>query len=1185
MPQTQKPQSAIEQVDAMVNDKIENQETLDGNYFTQVNDEYDRLMLEGELDGNEVDEISDRVSEESDKNIFEKFIDAVKAPQEAMEWFVKSSFLGKMLADSWIGEIFGLKKKVDEAKESVIEAITNPVNIITGILGGAAFMKVFEKVMPGFDKAKLLSKAPSGLLLGGLKRLGTIGLVAAGLLTLLTLFRENPEKAQSMPEDSDEKKNWILGFLEEQGWDDEAEAVAAFFVGEKTADNWFDGEEEVSEDQDQKVELKEGEVTLGEKLQGFENQISILREEVAVFLEKNKEWLSVVAATSVASLTLFSSGGKLTAKALLGMAKLPIKSPIITMFLSAGVLFAYKEAHASTTPVPEDNAEFAKFIKDTVVQSPEWKEFQDLTQVEDATIDASVQYITGEKNLDDLKDSTLDLLESLKHGALDYALLTPNEVVLSQNIRAVNAFVGSISVLSKKDKKFEPFYKEVQKFEKNLRKDGKIDDVDVLRLQNEAKKHGISIFEKDGIIYWAQIDGSGVIQPQVLCLSSKLKIDEAAKIAETLVIDPTATLGFLEAGSIPLRQLRLLGGSLFEKVETEQDAAKVIEMRLKDGWDLMFVGGQLVFAGASERYVLGPLKFWENTISLITSDENFSVTEFAVDYMSGIMPVMVIGLTSKFAADAVRLRNPFKAGDNLKFIGKTMAFPITGTLSVIDFTAKYIAAPLIQKDTGIKDVLENPKNQITSTFKETYYRYKGIGESVVGRYASTKLSERSLYTKNIADLNEALNHLYKLQKSPKMEELHANHARELLEKVGAEGILEKLKGNRIGHANVNEVISYVKEEIKKNELELKALTPEKAETKAGQKSESTSAATEEKGLRAQKGQDSFIGKTRRGIVGFAIGVAGALGLHGVVESMKGKEAIVDLKKLEEKSQASSSAEKESVSKKTEAVEKESSQKTIQQIESELLKVDNAYAPVAELFDPKKLNALSEDQLIKKVDDFLPVHEKNIDHLKTFLEKNRNAIDTFYKENPDQQNAIFEVNQFIAIKYDPDLKRPVLEYADKSDLKSSIYQATDYMRNNMEDLLAGKNPSLLSQAGDVAKYMTPGLGTYLDGKAAVNAFRRGDWSEAAWSSAWTVVGGVADALLIIPLVGQGASLAIRGGRGAAVAGRVAMKAVGAARRVKGFKTATKHIGKVTVGMMGSDIARAFMNVSRTSSYAF
>lgn len=337
----------------------------------------------------------------------------------------------------------------------------------------------------------------------------------------------------------------------------------------------------------------------------------------------------------------------------------------------------------------------------------------------------------------------------------------------------------------------------------------------------------------------------------------------------------------------------------------------------------------------------------------------------------------------------------------------------------------------------------------------------------------------------------------------------------------------------------------------------------------------------------------FGGKFGRGLGAAILGIAIAMGAYKGIEYLRGKNEVLDLEALYKAETKEQKEEREKTKEKLED-EPELQENVMLQIQDHLRSVHAEYNDFfASIFTPEKLKDLPESELIRLVNAYLPVHAQRMEKLKKFLAVNRDAVVAFYKSHPDEKEKdITKGINLFAIGYNEDTERPYLKYADESDFKEAIYTQVDMMRKYIDKFIAGKEPTLADHAVDAGLYIVPVVGTYRDGRDTYNAIRRGDWETAAWSGTWTVIGGVADALLVTGFA-SAAGAGLRGIRGAVGVTRGAVKGAEVAREsskiVKALETIHEisklHYGKVAIGAMGADLGRQLVKPELNEKYEF
>ncbi len=312
-------------------------------------------------------------------------------------------------------------------------------------------------------------------------------------------------------------------------------------------------------------------------------------------------------------------------------------------------------------------------------------------------------------------------------------------------------------------------------------------------------------------------------------------------------------------------------------------------------------------------------------------------------------------------------------------------------------------------------------------------------------------------------------------------------------------------------------------------------------------------------IKAVKG--GKIKKVGKGLVGIAATIAAMYGASELISWAVGENEQLVLEDIYKDEIASSrnNAEKQSLEE-----NKEIMKITVNYFSD----IDAEYSELFNHFSPQKLKMMSERQLKTEVSKAVRSHKMMTRDIREFIANNLGSIEKFYKTFPDAQGEK-NIGNIMALGFDKEGQKVELKYAGNDEFRTELWSKIDYVNENLDDLLAGKEPDSWGQIADSATYMIPVYGTARDAKDAYRHYGRGNYGDMAISGLWTVVGGVSDVLMVV-----GVGAIIKGGTTALRGAKVARAAGAATKTAKAAKTAkiSKGASTITMGMMGADLFR-------------
>ncbi|MBU1151710.1 hypothetical protein KJ632_02680 [Patescibacteria group bacterium] len=1169
---------------------------ISSNYFERLNLEFAEAMKNGEVleNANIIKDIEKR----NERSFFSKVVDAISKPGEVIKYLKNKVIMA--MAGSWLGEIFGLGKKLKEAKEKVMDLVGNPVKMIKDML----------------KKPESLA----GLGLGG--GVGTLKI-------LLNYFKDNPDKAKDMPGDKSKLGEWWEMIMEKAGVEKkDAEKIAGVLTG--------------------KEKLKDGVEyeSVGEAFKNFGDEIKLTTMPLLNKINSHPELFGAIATVSIlkfrAIRSLALKGFSMGYDSVASLAKLPFKHPIVTATFATAAILYYK---GKETMIPKDSENLTKYVlaqKDELANNLDGI---DLSGVSGERLKEAIAILKGEVNLGKYFESGEALMGDLALGSVEAVSSNNDKLVQSADISGIKYFgnqMKALAIMEKQSGKLRENLVLEKLSEKsdellNSYKNGEIFDIERVKTYFEpfANRAGVEFSFEDGLILWQMNDGEkelpyAIKGPTPLMIDGQIDKSYKYEKARSFSVDDSAWEGLLKAGSLTIYDLREIFGEVMMKdVETVEEATRNIEKEFRDGGMMVVMGGYVWLMKAGEgfahRYLLGPVRLVEHGLKAIGSGlglADFSYAEAAVDYAGGIVPVMVFGLSKNM------VKMDFKNILSFKFLYKTAAYPVTGAIDTFKFTFYHIV-PHIQEGTYAA-ILKDPKLEILSNLQGWKYRArKGFRKiSVMPGMKTTGWEGKTLLG--------AEGQLAKFYKAKEL--FHEAQYKPLLKEGIYKDINVVLAGTKIEHDVLTESEASEKSFLKvlhgaidnyeqliarmdfHNDLiKAKKLLAEGKHTEAkrlleqyGYKGNLNSMNIEMAIKRNQADVDTLgLGKTLpkrtastkgpeyspkvaknagrlksgfkrvgHGVAGAVLGLGVVLGLGKAVEYLRDEDEYFDIESLGNTQNDS----KEKLKK-----NRELTNEAVKNVYMELQDSMARYQDFYEKLVPQKLNSIKEEELEKTVEESGKTHENINLEIKSYLTKNRDALVTYFEQNPEKIESK-KFGEYYSIGYDPDKKRPFLKYADKGDFTRALYETFDMYKDNQDKV--DENGRLELGAWDHIKggavYAIPLYGTYLDARNTIRSLKRGQWKQAAENGFWTTVGAVSDLILIIPGVGWAAGGAVKGLRAGAVGARVATKLAKAAKVGADVMEAVKiqgKVGKVTATAMGVSMGRSLMTPTLGEKYYF
>lgn len=659
-------------------------EKFSDNYFEQVNHEFQTELLKGNVGKEAIDEIKAR----NEKDFFSKIVDALKNPDEAFKWLGKGILAS--FAGSWLGDMFGLSDAIKKAKEGVMEVISNPFNILTGILGGFAGFKALKGIAsllssPGKAGIGMIKKTFSGLRFAtgmGLRvaALGTMGYAA---IKLYEYFTDNEQEALGMPDDKNSQREWWKDKIEKSGLKDELKEeeivpLMALVMGEEKAEEMFKDLKEEDEKAEGVGEETEGSIDTEVKVvnhptYGIMKPVDkVIKEKTTEMwdalgrlkatLEKNKykvAGITFVAGQIIDLKELLKTGAGLTAELLVGLAKLPLNiasgtmnHPTTSIFSTLAFLYLLKESQE--TYIPEDPEKFALFMKDIIDNKFEWiksegeetkKKIEDniiesknkllehgLT-ITNTTIDKVSGYICG--GVEKIKEFSNDFVsQSIKilDSAIDMAAISPEEYTYQVNNEYLKTFFNDLRE-EENNKDYNDLLKAIVEFKEDYKETNEFDEEKYKNMKDIAILSNILIERKDGYLEWTFVDDSFVSDGDF----------------HQFMIDPT--VGDIESRKDKAKKMSYGKdfGEAFEKVAQNQ----LLEIRetifgLKSAIEkgnavICIERGSMYFIDAAlEKHFIAPARLGMEVWEQVFQDKEFNATTLAVSYFDALIPITIL---------------------------------------------------------------------------------------------------------------------------------------------------------------------------------------------------------------------------------------------------------------------------------------------------------------------------------------------------------------------------------------------------------------------------------------------------------------------------------------------------------------------------------------------------------------
>ncbi|MDX9971278.1 MAG: hypothetical protein RBS56_05265 [Candidatus Gracilibacteria bacterium] len=744
----------------------------------------------------------------------EKVVDAIKNPDEAFKW-LKTAVISS-LAGSWLGDIFGISDAMKKAKEKVMEVISNPMNILLGLLGGFAGFKALKGIAsllkaPTAGSFGLIKKTFSGLRMAtgaGLKlaALGTMGYAA---IKLYEYFTDNEDEASSMPQDKASQRAWWKEKIEKSGLKDELKEeeivpLMALVMGEERAETMFKDlmeEDKKIEETEEKKKKESGEqidekgrfiddtnygimrpidVVTKDITKAISTKLSILKNTLQKY--DDTLLLGAIGLQSVVDLkdVLFKTS-VFTVDTLAKLAALPLRTmglalgyPVSTLFTT--LLFLELLKKSENIFIPEDPEKFSIFMKDLIEDKTDWlsetfgekkAEIEETVAKSKNTLLENGLRIT-EKKMDKIglvilkakeyAESFLNDLwqsiEDLAKKGIEAAAITQEEYIDEVNIENLETFYHDL--MSNSDRsKMEPLINELIEFKEYYKEEGKIDTISYEKLKKIGLLCGLLIEIDEGYYEWSYCDENAISDGKVHQFMVDIETgskDEQYEKAKHLVYTNSISGGIEKFTENFKLEVRERIQGLNEILENDNGVIVVVK------------GIAYLIKGAGEKVLLGPADFvWDllgQTIDKFKGEE-FNYTELFISYGEGMLPVAVYELTKGAGKGLNSFRkNGFKAFKGIgkgvfDIVAQTATFKVKPIYKAGKFVLSYGAYALTLKfdRTSILDKLILDKETAFNTIKTKIQKIQLIKAKAL-EYIPGKFKNR--YGKQVILLEELM---------------------------------------------------------------------------------------------------------------------------------------------------------------------------------------------------------------------------------------------------------------------------------------------------------------------------------------------------------------------------------------------------------------------------------------------
>ncbi len=748
------------------------------NYYEQVNGEFEYAIVNLDLDANTIDEIKKR----NETSFLDKIKDAISNPEEAMKWF-KTSMMAT-LANSWLGEMFGFKEELRKKKEAIMEALKNPVNILTGVLAGFAGFKILKGLANFANPMSLNSKAIK-LGLKGIKLAGRTALLGGmvyGSVKLYEYFTKNPTEAQKMPHEKGALRIWWQAKIKDLGLKDELaehgikgenNEFIALLMGEKTAKEIFAGDLEYEEDEKNKEKAEQyGDLEpLGNKFEAAKTATKKFAEAVLYQANQYKYSIALVglAVWEIEMLKKLSIGSaKLTGGTLLTIGdifkKVAVTFPFAATFGILGIVYGLEES--KDLLVPKDPDQFKQYLKDALTHQAKttvsigkaglektqesYHAFaekvnsllaENNVEINTKEVDEAIDYIQDEGNIEKMKEELSNIdIKAILDSIVDKIALSPDERIKNANVLGISTLSHYLRTLFEEGDDAKEFQQKVKDILIKIKNEEKLNNNDLIKLAEISPILGITIYSERGYYYWAHNE-NGITKegPKALCIDPNA--DNQHELAKRFHLEDSL-------GSIFETSTNVVTSDIREILYKEKEA-------LEEGKAaLILLQGQLILEGVGTKYFLGTYEMGKNIVDQFMSENDFDVTEFAAVYAGGIAPIMVIGAPNIAMA---ALNRGFKGV--AWELAKIATYPASGPFSLLK-KGSHIKNMLKDRKTAKKWMKKNP---VFTAILRARDKSKSLYYNALSLKSKTNSEKFRGQIVNLTALNkrrQALRHLY-----------------------------------------------------------------------------------------------------------------------------------------------------------------------------------------------------------------------------------------------------------------------------------------------------------------------------------------------------------------------------------------------------------------------------------------
>jgi len=617
-------------------------------------------------------------------------------------------------------------------------------------------------------------------------------------------------------------------------------SMISFFGRKLLGEKWKRVEEFFSEkkkkkksDQSPEDIEKYGEmVPLSDAIGHYRESAKKALRPITKLAKRNKDALTIltvaglVNSETVRNFTL--GGAKMTAESALALAKLPLKAvkgfPLTSLFAATGLLlgFARIKKGVGEFEVPKDPENMQKFLKAKINDAGESLSGLDIPAIPDAHIPIIADILTNKRSLDEFVAPAKEMLVGFAKVGFEKIKLTQKELIQKRNLIGLESFWDTIENVGEPEN--ATALAAIKTLKMKVKNGESIMFTNIEKIKTAVAPFGFEIYAEDGRLKSVILDKNGVARIQSICVDSTLSAAEQFKVAQTFFVESN---NWIEAAAdsvgktvdIPVEQIRLTLGNLYEDVKTETEVGEVIERKLKEGYVLATIGGALwlIAKGGAEKFILGPAEMIGNLLGLIPGGKDFSCVEMAIDYAGGLLPVAAFGMTGAI------VRKEWARIFTGRVLVRSLIYPIETPLMIWKHTR--IVRPLLDKNP--RAIFMNPAIEFTSAFKESIHSQRATLTRLKGFVHAEAKAVSTLHS-DISDLNRVKKLLARANGLPKKKQRKAliENVREIL---GDVEVKKKVFGaqnvNKVeeSHSNIQGAIKKINGLIKKKKIEIKEI--------------------------------------------------------------------------------------------------------------------------------------------------------------------------------------------------------------------------------------------------------------------------------------------------------------------------------------------------------------------------